>query len=116
MKLFPLTKSLSSQRIRTQQRHDKNKLYALHAPEVECISKGKAHTSYEFGVKVSLVAAFAYRFDRRFNLRDLVAGLIVDVARTAPVKERIVRAHAEAGCESRGSSRFIFAQRIRYGW
>ena len=29
-------------------------LYALHAPEVECISKGKARTPYEFGVKVSL--------------------------------------------------------------
>lgn len=26
-------------RIRTQQRNDKNKLYALHAPEVECIGK-----------------------------------------------------------------------------
>ena len=68
------------------------------------------------GVLHSALAAFAYRFDRRFNLRDLVAGLIVDVARTAPGIERIVRAHAEAGCESRGSSRFIFAQRIRYGW
>ena len=41
-------------RIRTQQKHDKNKLYALHAPEVECISKGKARNRYEFGVKVSL--------------------------------------------------------------
>ena len=43
-----------AERIRTQQRHDKNKLYALHAPEVECISKGKARQRYEFGVKVSL--------------------------------------------------------------
>jgi IS5 family transposase len=42
-------------RIHTQKRHDKNKLYALHAPEVECISKGKARKPYEFGVKVSLV-------------------------------------------------------------
>ena len=41
-------------RVRTQQRKDKNKLYALHAPEVECISKGKARNRYEFGVKVSL--------------------------------------------------------------
>ena len=41
-------------RIRTQQKKDKNKLYALHAPEVECISKGKARNRYEFGVKVSL--------------------------------------------------------------
>jgi transposase, IS5 family len=40
--------------IRTQTRHTKNKLYALHAPEVECISKGKARNRYEFGVKVSL--------------------------------------------------------------
>ena len=44
-----------AERIRTQQRSTKNKLYALHAPEVECISKGKARNPYEFGVKVSLV-------------------------------------------------------------
>ena len=43
-----------AERIRTQQLKDKNKLYALHAPEVECISKGKARNRYEFGVKVSL--------------------------------------------------------------
>jgi IS5 family transposase len=41
------------QRILTQKPKDKNKLYALHAPAVECISKGKARTPYEFGVKVS---------------------------------------------------------------
>ena len=41
-------------RILTQRTKDKNKLYALHAPEVECISKGKARTPYEFGVKVSI--------------------------------------------------------------
>ena len=43
-----------SQRLLTQKRHDKNKLYSLHAPEVECISKGKAHKKYEFGCKVSV--------------------------------------------------------------
>jgi IS5 family transposase len=43
-------------RILTQKTKDKNKLYALHAPEVECISKGKARTPYEFGVKVSIAA------------------------------------------------------------
>jgi IS5 family transposase len=37
-----------------QRPKDKNKLYALHAPEVECIGKGKARQPYEFGVKVSL--------------------------------------------------------------
>src|SRR6202000_336157 len=35
-------------------RVDKTKLYALHAPEVECLAKGNARTPYEFGVKVSI--------------------------------------------------------------
>ena len=43
-----------AERIYRQQPKDKNKLYALHAPEAECISKGKARQPYEFGVKVSL--------------------------------------------------------------
>jgi IS5 family transposase len=43
-------------RIYHQQRNDKNKIYSVHAPEVECISKGKAHKRYEFGCKVSVAA------------------------------------------------------------
>ncbi|HEX3523241.1 MAG TPA: IS5 family transposase [Stellaceae bacterium] len=45
------------ERLLAQQRHDRNKLYSLHAPEVECLAKGKAHKKYEFGVKVSIAAA-----------------------------------------------------------
>ncbi len=41
-------------RLLKQQRTDKNKLYSLHASEVECIAKGKAHKPYEFGCKVSI--------------------------------------------------------------
>lgn len=33
----------------------KDRIYSWHAPEVECIGKGKAHTPYEFGVKVGIV-------------------------------------------------------------
>lgn len=44
-------------RLLDQQRNDKNKLYALHAPEVECIAKGKVPKRYEFGVKVSIATA-----------------------------------------------------------
>jgi IS5 family transposase len=40
--------------ILAQGRTTKGKVYSLHAPEVECIAKGKAHRPYEFGVKVSL--------------------------------------------------------------
>jgi IS5 family transposase len=43
-----------AERIHKQQRNDKNKLYSMHAPEVECIAKGKAHKKYEFGCKVSV--------------------------------------------------------------
>jgi IS5 family transposase len=41
-----------TKRILTQKQKDKNKLYALHAPEVECLARGKACKPYEFGVKV----------------------------------------------------------------
>jgi IS5 family transposase len=37
------------ERLLVQKPDDNNKLYALHAPEVVCISKGKAHKRYEFG-------------------------------------------------------------------
>ena len=43
-------------RIYQQRKKDKNKIYSVHAPEVECISKGKAHKRYEFGCKVSVAA------------------------------------------------------------
>jgi IS5 family transposase len=42
-------------RVLAQQRGERGpKVYSLHAPEVECIGKGKAHKPYEFGVKVSI--------------------------------------------------------------
>jgi IS5 family transposase len=44
-----------ARRIFEQQRHDSGKVYSVHAPEVECISKGKAHKRYEFGCKVRVV-------------------------------------------------------------
>jgi IS5 family transposase len=42
-------------RVLEQNRHQRGpKVYSLHAPEVECIGKGKPHRPYEFGVKVSV--------------------------------------------------------------
>jgi IS5 family transposase len=41
-------------RLFRQQPQDKHKLYSLDEPEVECISKGKAHKRYEFGQKISI--------------------------------------------------------------
>jgi IS5 family transposase len=44
----------TSKKIYEQKRHDKNKVYSVHEPDVDCISKGKAHKRYEFGTKVSV--------------------------------------------------------------
>ena len=44
-----------AKQIEQQQRSDSNKLYSMHAPEVECIAKGKVNKRYEFGCKVVLV-------------------------------------------------------------
>lgn len=41
---------------RTRAQGDPPKLYSVHAPEVECIAKGKVHKQYEFGVKVGIVS------------------------------------------------------------
>src|SRR5579864_2512014 len=44
-----------AERVSEQRQNQRGKkVYSLHAPEVECIGKGKAHRPYEFGVKVSL--------------------------------------------------------------
>lgn len=43
-------------------KQDKNNLYALHAPEVSCISKGKARTPYEFVCKVMIATTLKEGF------------------------------------------------------
>jgi IS5 family transposase len=53
-----LVKALNTARkIFSQKRNDKNKVYSVHAPEVECIAKGKVHKKYEFGCKVAMVSS-----------------------------------------------------------
>jgi IS5 family transposase len=43
-----------AERLLAQTRTSKNKVYSVHAPEVECLAKGKAHKRYEFGCKASV--------------------------------------------------------------
>lgn len=52
-----LTLLATAHQIYTQQRHDKDKIYSVHEPEVECIAKGKADKKYEFGNKVSVAVS-----------------------------------------------------------
>ena len=49
-------------RLLEQKPKSKNKLYSLHAPEVDCLSKGKAHKRYEFGVKASIATTVKEAF------------------------------------------------------
>lgn len=47
-----------AKRVLIQEKTSSNKIYSLHAPEVECIAKGKAGKKYEFGCKISLVVTY----------------------------------------------------------
>ena len=50
-----------ARRVRDQKPRQRGpKVYSLHAPEVECIGKGKAHKPYEFGVKVSVATTLRH--------------------------------------------------------
>jgi IS5 family transposase len=53
---LPSTSLLArARRVRDQRQHQRGpKVYSLHAPEEECIGKGKAHRPYEFGFKISV--------------------------------------------------------------
>jgi hypothetical protein len=44
------------------------------------------------------LSAFASRFNHRFDMRNLIATLIVDVAKTRPIPQKqVTGGHAEAG-------------------
>lgn len=49
-KLLELFETILSQR-----RNSRKKVYSIHEPEVQCISKGKEHKKYEYGNKVSII-------------------------------------------------------------
>jgi IS5 family transposase len=56
-----------ARRVLAQDRHQRGrKVYSLHAPEVECIGKGKAHKPYEFGVKVSVATPIKHSAGGQF--------------------------------------------------
>jgi len=56
-----------ARRVLAQERGQRgHKVYSLHAPEVECIGKGKAHKPYEFGVKVSVATPLKHSAGGQF--------------------------------------------------
>ncbi len=98
-------------RLLAQKRDDKAKLYALHAPEVECIAKGKARTRYEFGVKVSIAVTNARAAGGQFVLGikampglpydgHTLSGQIAQVERLTG--EKVARVYVDKGYRGHG--------------
>jgi IS5 family transposase len=96
-----------ARRVREQERGQRGpKIYSLHAPEVECIGKGKPHKPYEFGVKVSVATTLKHSKGGQFvaHARAL-PGNPYDghtLAEVIPAIEQLVgntieRLHADAG-------------------
>ena len=103
---FALLLSLA-RRVRAQERGQRGaKVYSLHAPEVECIGKGKAHKPYEFGIKVSVATTLKHSKGGQFvaHVRAL-PGSPYDghtLGEVIPGIEKLVgttieRLHADAG-------------------
>ena len=67
-------------RVLTQQKNDKNKVYSIHEPEVQCISKGKEHKKYEFGNKVSVVRTVGGLIIGAMSFRNEYDGHTIDPA------------------------------------
>jgi len=67
--LWPLYQA--STVLEQKQRQRGRKIYSLHAPEVECIGKGKAHAPYEFGVKVSIATTLKRSKGGQFALHSM---------------------------------------------
>jgi hypothetical protein len=67
-------------RVRFQDHRQRGpKVYALHAPEAECIGKGKARAPYEFGCKASIATPAAKPKGGMFVLLDVCGtGLAAD--------------------------------------
>ena len=96
-----------ARRVRAQERGQRGrKVYSLHAPEVECIGKGKAHKPYEFGVKVSVATTLKHCKGGQFVAHvQALPGNPYDghtLAHVIPAMEQLVgntieRLHADAG-------------------
>ncbi len=67
-KVFAPMLSRASSVLHQHQHQRGRKIYSLHAPEVECIGKGKAHRPYEFGVKASVATPIRHAKGGQFAI------------------------------------------------
>jgi IS5 family transposase len=109
------------ERLLAQKPKDKNKLYALHAPEVVCISKGKARTPSEFGCKVGIaatnreglvVAAKAFE-GNPYDGHTLAATVVQATALSGVEPERVYVDKGYRGHDYKGAASVMIAGRRR---
>ena len=96
-----------ARRVHAQERGQRGpKIYSLHAPEVECIGKGKPHKPYEFGVKVNIATTLKRSKGGQFAIHaQALPGNPYDghtLATIIPAIEQLIgntieRLHADAG-------------------
>jgi IS5 family transposase len=112
-------------RLLAQKPGDTGKLYALHAPEVECIGRGKARVRYEFGVKLGVAVSNARAPGGQFVLgvRTLPGNpydghtLAAQIARVERLTgERVERAYVDRGYRGHDADAArVFVARQRRG-
>jgi len=89
------------------------KVYALHAPEVECIGNGKARAPYEFGCKVSIATPATKPTGSRFVLHakalhgnpfdgHTLGPVVIELERLTRVETR--RIHVDKGYRGHNQS------------
>ena len=84
--------------VQQDQRQRGPKVYSLHAPEVECIGKGKARAPYEFGCKVSIVTPVTAPKGGQFVLHaKALHGNPFDGHTLRPGRRRPGKAHRRRG-------------------
>lgn len=66
--------------ILSQKRNSRKKIYSIHEPEVQCISKGKEHKKYEFGNKVSVIRSATGIILGAMSFRNEYDGHTIEVA------------------------------------
>ena len=89
-----------AERVLNQRQHQRGKkVYSLHAPEVECIGKGKAHAPYEFGLKVSVATTMHRSKGGQFALHaKALPGNPYDGHTLAPVVNATEKLTAAPSC------------------
>jgi IS5 family transposase len=111
-----------SYRLLSQRRDSKDKLYSIHAPEVNCISKGKAHKKYEFGCKVGLVSASknafivgAIAFEGNPYDGHTLRESLSQTMRLLD-KDKLSDVYVDDGCKGHGCSDIADVHIVRRGW